>query len=184
VHCITVNDYLARRDSEWMGQIYRALGLSVGLIQHSSSDAERQAAYGSDVTYGTNNEYGFDYLRDNMKYSLESYVQQRGHNFGIVDEVDSILIDEARTPSSSAVRPRNRRTCITASTRSSRASRRRPTSSSTRRRRPSRSPRRGSRRPRKALGITNLYDPVNMDVLHYVSQGLRAPRCSARRRLT
>src|SRR5678815_812714 len=97
VHVITVNDYLARRDSEWMGQVYKALGLGVGVILHELSDAQRKAAYGTDVTYGTNNEFGFDYLRDNMKYSLESYVQ-RGHNFAIVDEVDSILIDEARTP--------------------------------------------------------------------------------------
>src|SRR6266446_2737287 len=89
VHVVTVNDYLAKRDSEWMGRIYRALGIQVGLIQHSSTDAERQAAYGADVTYGTNNEYGFDYLRDNMKYSLASYVQ-RGHNYAVVDEVDSI----------------------------------------------------------------------------------------------
>ncbi len=97
VHVVTVNDYLARRDAEWMGRIYRFLGLSVGVIQHDLSDGERQAAYGSDVTYGTNNELGFDYLRDNMKFDLESMVQ-RGHHFAIVDEVDSILIDEARTP--------------------------------------------------------------------------------------
>ncbi|HVT61769.1 MAG TPA: preprotein translocase subunit SecA [Thermoanaerobaculia bacterium] len=97
VHVVTVNDYLARRDADWMGQIYRFLGLSVGVIQHDLSDSERQEAYASDVTYGTNNELGFDYLRDNMKFDLESMVQ-RGHNFGIVDEVDSILIDEARTP--------------------------------------------------------------------------------------
>jgi len=97
VHVVTVNDYLARRDSEWMGQIYRFLGMSVGVIVHGLDDAERKAAYGADITYGTNNEYGFDYLRDNMKYSLDSMVQ-RGHAFAIVDEVDSILIDEARTP--------------------------------------------------------------------------------------
>src|SRR3989442_2783656 len=97
VHVVTVNDYLARRDSEWMGQVYRALGLSVGVILHELNDAQRKASYAADVTYGTNNEFGFDYLRDNMKYSLDSYVQ-RGHNYGIVDEVDSILIDEARTP--------------------------------------------------------------------------------------
>ena len=97
VHVVTVNDYLARRDSEWMGAIYRFLGLEVGCIVHGLDDAERRAAYAADVTYGTNNEFGFDYLRDNMKYRLEDMVQ-RPFNFAIVDEVDSILIDEARTP--------------------------------------------------------------------------------------
>jgi preprotein translocase subunit SecA len=97
VHVVTVNDYLARRDSEWMGKIYRFLGMTVGVIQHELNDMERQAAYAADITYGTNNEFGFDYLRDNMKFELAHYVQ-RGHQFAIVDEVDSILIDEARTP--------------------------------------------------------------------------------------
>jgi len=97
VHVVTVNDYLARRDSEWMGRIYRFLGMTVGVVQHELNDQERQAAYACDITYGTNNEFGFDYLRDNMKFDLAHYVQ-RGHNFAIVDEVDSILIDEARTP--------------------------------------------------------------------------------------
>jgi preprotein translocase subunit SecA len=97
VHIVTVNDYLARRDSEWMGRIYRFLGMSVGVIQHELNDQERQVAYACDITYGTNNEFGFDYLRDNMKFDLAHYVQ-RGHHFAIVDEVDSILIDEARTP--------------------------------------------------------------------------------------
>ncbi|WP_424628552.1 preprotein translocase subunit SecA [Bradyrhizobium sp. SYSU BS000235] len=97
VHVVTVNDYLAKRDSDWMSQVYGFLGLTTGVIVHGLDDAERQAAYGCDITYGTNNEYGFDYLRDNMKYRLEDMVQ-RGHFFAIVDEVDSILIDEARTP--------------------------------------------------------------------------------------
>lgn len=97
VHVVTVNDYLAKRDSGWMGQIYGFLGLTTGVIVHGLDDAERQAAYACDITYGTNNEYGFDYLRDNMKYRLEDMVQ-RGHFYAIVDEVDSILIDEARTP--------------------------------------------------------------------------------------
>src|SRR6267378_4404120 len=97
VHVVTVNDYLARRDSEWMGRVYRFLGMTVGVIQHELNDAERQVAYAADITYGTNNEFGFDYLRDNMKFELAHYVQ-RGHHFAIVDEVDSILIDEARTP--------------------------------------------------------------------------------------
>ena len=97
VHVVTVNDYLAKRDSEWMGKLYSFLGLTVGVIVHDLDDAERRAAYAADVTYGTNNEFGFDYLRDNMKFDLRDCVQ-RMHNFAIVDEVDSILIDEARTP--------------------------------------------------------------------------------------
>src|SRR3954467_10599465 len=97
VPVVTVNDYLARRDSEWMGRLYRFLGMSVGVIQHELNDQQRQVAYGSDITYGTNNEFGFDYLRDNMKFDLSAMVQ-RGHHFAVVDEVDSILIDEARTP--------------------------------------------------------------------------------------
>jgi preprotein translocase subunit SecA len=97
VHVVTVNDYLARRDAEWMSPLYRSLGLSVGVIVHDLDDEQRKAAYGADLTYGTNNEFGFDYLRDNMKYDLAQCVQ-RGHQFCIVDEVDSILIDEARTP--------------------------------------------------------------------------------------
>src|SRR5256884_2274642 len=97
VHVITVNDYLASRDAEWMGQIHRFLDLEVGCIQNDMDDFERQAAYAADITYGTNNEFGFDYLRDNMKFDLATCVQ-RGHYFAIVDEVDSILIDEARTP--------------------------------------------------------------------------------------
>ena len=97
VHVVTVNDYLARRDAEWMGRIYSFLGMTTGVIVHGLDDDERHASYACDITYGTNNEYGFDYLRDNMKYDLRAMVQ-RGHAFGIVDEVDSILIDEARTP--------------------------------------------------------------------------------------
>jgi preprotein translocase subunit SecA len=97
VHVVTVNDYLARRDAEWMGRLYTWLGLSIGIIVHGLNDEERKQNYGADITYGTNNEFGFDYLRDNMKFNIEGYVQ-REHNFAIVDEVDSILIDEARTP--------------------------------------------------------------------------------------
>ncbi|MBV8673902.1 MAG: preprotein translocase subunit SecA, partial [Acidobacteriaceae bacterium] len=97
VHVVTVNDYLAKRDAEWMGKIYEFLGLTVGVIVHDLDDNQRRQAYGADITYGTNNEFGFDYLRDNMKFELTDCVQ-RGHYFGIVDEVDSILIDEARTP--------------------------------------------------------------------------------------
>ncbi len=97
VHVVTVNDYLARRDAEWMSQIYGFLGMTTGIIVHGITDEERKQAYAADITYGTNNEFGFDYLRDNMKYSLDQ-MAQRGHHFAIVDEVDSILIDEARTP--------------------------------------------------------------------------------------
>ena len=97
VHVITVNDYLARRDSEWMGQVYKFLGLSVGLIVHGLDFEERKKAYDADITYGTNNEFGFDYLRDNMVFHSDNMVQGQ-LNYAIVDEVDSILIDEARTP--------------------------------------------------------------------------------------
>src|SRR6266536_177808 len=97
VHVVTVNDYLAKRDSEWMGRIYKALGLRVGVIVHDLDDNERRESYAADITYGTNNEFGFDYLRDNMKFEIKDCVQ-RGHYYAIVDEVDSILIDEARTP--------------------------------------------------------------------------------------
>src|SRR5207237_9797019 len=97
VHVVTVNDYLAKRDSEWMGQIHAFLGMKTGVIVHGLDDEQRKAAYDCDITYGTNNELGFDYLRDNMKYRMEDMVQ-RGHIYAIVDEVDSILIDEARTP--------------------------------------------------------------------------------------
>ncbi|MGO9805498.1 MAG: preprotein translocase subunit SecA, partial [Rhodomicrobium sp.] len=105
VHIVTVNDYLAKRDSEWMGQVHRFLGLTVGCILHDLDDDQRRQAYGCDITYGTNNEFGFDYLRDNMKYAVEEMVQfggrpedLQGHHYAVVDEVDSILIDEARTP--------------------------------------------------------------------------------------
>ena len=97
VHVVTVNDYLANRDSEWMGKIYRFLGMSVGTIVHGPGDEHKQRQYAADITYGTNSEFGFDYLRDNMKYTLSEYVQ-RGNNYAIIDEVDSVLIDEARTP--------------------------------------------------------------------------------------
>lgn len=94
---VTVNDYLAKRDSEWMGRVHRFLGLQVGVILATMTPDERRVAYNADITYGTNNEFGFDYLRDNMAHSLDDLVQ-RGHHYAIVDEVDSILIDEARTP--------------------------------------------------------------------------------------
>src|SRR5437016_3419616 len=182
VNVITVNDYLASRDAEWMGQIYRFLGLEVGCIQNDMDDFERQTAYAADITYGTNNEFGFDYLRDNMKFDLATCVQ-RGHYFAIVDEVDSILIDEARTPliisgpseestdkyyQANAIIPqlqrgeeleegkktgdyivdeRNHSAVLTEE---------------------------GVDKAERLLGVGNLYDPSNMELLHCVEQALKA----------
>ncbi|HXM49306.1 MAG TPA: hypothetical protein VN956_15810, partial [Pyrinomonadaceae bacterium] len=182
VHVITVNDYLAARDAEWMGQIYRFLGLTVGCIQNDMDDFERQAAYAADITYGTNNEFGFDYLRDNMKFDLGTCVQ-RGHYHAIVDEVDSILIDEARTPliisgpseestdkyyQANAIIPqlqrgeeleegkktgdyivdeKNHSAVLTED---------------------------GVDKAERLLGVGNLYDPGNMELLHCVEQALKA----------
>jgi preprotein translocase subunit SecA len=173
VHIVTVNDYLARRDAEWMSPLYRGLGLSVGVIVHDLDDEQRRAAYGADITYGTNNEFGFDYLRDNMKYDLANCVQ-RGHHFAIVDEVDSILIDEARTPliiSGPAeestdkyykidkiipklikeidytLDEKHRQATLTEE---------------------------GVSKCERLLGLGNLYDPAHMEVIHHVYQALRA----------
>jgi preprotein translocase subunit SecA len=173
VHIITVNDYLARRDAEWMSALYRGLGLSVGVIVHDLDDEQRRAAYGADITYGTNNEFGFDYLRDNMKYDLANCVQ-RGHHFAIVDEVDSILIDEARTPliiSGPAeestdkyykidkiipkliqdidytLDEKHRQATLTED---------------------------GVSKCERLLSLGNLYDPAHMEVIHHVYQALRA----------
>src|ERR1700719_3740481 len=173
VHIVTVNDYLARRDAEWMSPLYRGLGMSVGVIVNDLDDVQRRAAYGADITYGTNNEYGFDYLRDNMKYDLADCVQ-RGHHFAIVDEVDSILIDEARTPliiSGPAeestdkyyridkiiprliqeidytVDEKHRTATLTEE---------------------------GVSKVERLLGLGNLYDPGHMETIHHVYQGLRA----------
>jgi preprotein translocase subunit SecA len=172
-HVVTVNDYLARRDAEWMGKIYKFLGMSVGIIQNDLDDFERQEAYKCDITYGTNNEFGFDYLRDNMKFDIATCVQ-RGHYFGIVDEVDSILIDEARTPliisgssddtttkyyEADAVIPKlardedytvdeKQRTAILTEA--------------------------GIEKAERMLGYGNLYDPSNMEILHCLNQALVA----------
>src|ERR1700757_3550363 len=173
VHIVTVNDYLARRDAEWMSPLYRGLGMSVGVIVNDLDDAQRRAAYGADITYGTNNEYGFDYLRDNMKYDLTHCVQ-RGHQFAIVDEVDSILIDEARTPliiSGPAeestdkyyridkiipkliqeidytLDEKHRQATLTEE---------------------------GVSKCERMLGLGNMYDPAHMELIHHVYQGLRA----------
>ncbi|HEX9943214.1 MAG TPA: preprotein translocase subunit SecA [Thermoanaerobaculia bacterium] len=186
VHVVTVNDYLARRDSEWMGEIYRFLGLSVGVIQHDLPDAERKRAYACDVTYGTNNEFGFDYLRDNMKFDLESMVQ-RGHHYAIVDEVDSILIDEARTPliisgpSEESVDKYYRIDRIVprlvkgeeidegdgkkSTTGDYLVDEKAHQVSLTDE---------GVEKVEQLLGVRNLYDPENMEILHGVNQALRA----------
>ena len=173
VHVITVNDYLAKRDAEWMGPVYKFLGLSVGVIIHGINDEERKTAYNCDITYGTNNEFGFDYLRDNMKFDIEDYAQ-RDFNYAIVDEVDSILIDEARTPliisgpseestdkyyRINQIIPRlkkdedytideENRTVVLSEN--------------------------GVARTEKLLKVDNLYEPRNMEILHHVDQALKA----------
>jgi preprotein translocase subunit SecA len=173
VHVVTVNDYLAKRDADWMGPIYNFLGLSVGVIVHGMDDQDRRSAYNADITYGTNNEFGFDYLRDNMKFSLEDYVQ-REFNYAIVDEVDSILIDEARTPliisgpseestdkyykinqvipmlrkeHDYAVEEKSRTVTLTEE---------------------------GVARVENYLKVQNLFEPSNIEILHHVNQALRA----------
>jgi preprotein translocase subunit SecA len=173
VHIVTVNDYLARRDAEWMGPIYKLLGLTVGVIVHDLDDAQRRAAYAADITYGTNNEFGFDYLRDNMKYDLKDCVQ-RGHQFCVVDEVDSILIDEARTPliiSGPAeestdkyyridkIIPRLIKEIDYTLDEKMR------TATLTEE---------GVSKCERLLNLGNLYDPANMDIIHHVYQALRA----------
>jgi len=172
VHVVTVNDYLASRDSEWMGNIYNFLGLSVGTIYHDMPDEARKAAYQADITYGTNNEYGFDYLRDNMKFSLSDYVQ-RDLNFAIVDEVDSILIDEARTPliisgpseestdkyySINGIIPKLKPKHYTKDEKARSVSLNDE----------------GVAEVEKILNLDNLYDPANIETLHHVNQGLKA----------
>ena len=173
VYVITVNDYLAKRDAEWMGRVYKALGLSVGVIVHGLTDKQRQESYGCDVTYGTNNEFGFDYLRDNMKYSVESYVQ-RGHNYSIVDEVDSILIDEARTPliiSGPAEESTDLYYKIDKI-----IPRLKPVEDFTtdEKARTVTLTEAGTENAERHLGVGNLYDPSNMETLHHVNQALRA----------
>ena len=173
VHIITVNDYLARRDAEWMSPIYRLLGLTVGVIVHDLDDVQRRTAYAADITYGTNNEFGFDYLRDNMKYDLAQCVQ-RGHHFAIVDEVDSILIDEARTPliisgpaeestdkyyKVDKIIPKLIRDIDYTIDEKAR------TSTLTEE---------GVSKTERLLGLGNLFDPSNMEWNHHVHQGLRA----------
>jgi preprotein translocase subunit SecA len=173
VHVVTVNDYLARRDSDWMGRVYLFLGLTVGVIQHSMGDRERQEAYAADVTYGTNNEYGFDYLRDNMKFELGAMVQRR-HVFALVDEVDSILIDEARTPliisgpSEESVEKYYHVDRIIPRLNGEadfQVDEKQQTAVLTEE---------GVAHAEKLLGVENLYDPNNMETLHAITQGVRA----------
>jgi preprotein translocase subunit SecA len=173
VHVVTVNDYLARRDSEWMGRVYKFLGLSVGVIQNPHGDKERQEAYRCDVTYGTNNEFGFDYLRDNMKFDLEAMVQ-RDPVYAIVDEVDSILIDEARTPliisgpSEESVDKYYRVDKIVPRLKKEvdfQVDEKQHTAVLTEE---------GVSHAEKLLNVENLYDPNNMEILHHVNQAVRA----------
>jgi preprotein translocase subunit SecA len=187
VHVVTVNDYLAKRDAEWMGRIYKFLGMSVGIIVHDLDDLERRVSYNSDITYGTNNEYGFDYLRDNMKFRLEDCAQ-RGHNFAIVDEVDSILVDEARTPliisgpseeSTDKYYKINR--IIPKLTRGEEIKGKEPGESYTtgdytvdEKHRSAALTEEGIAKVEKMLGCGNLYQPENWSTLHHVQQALKA----------
>jgi preprotein translocase subunit SecA len=173
VHVVTVNDYLAKRDAGWMGPIYRLLGLSVGVIVHDLDDDERRAAYKCDVTYGTNNEFGFDYLRDNMKFDLADYVQ-RAHHYAIVDEVDSILIDEARTPliiSGSSDESTDKYYRIDKVIPRLEPSVDFEVDEKTRQATFTES---GNAKAEKLLGLENLYDPANMEFVHHLQQALKA----------
>jgi preprotein translocase subunit SecA len=173
VHVITVNDYLARRDTEWMGPIYRALGLTVGCIQHDMDNPERKTAYACDVTYGTNNEFGFDYLRDNMKYAVEDMVQ-RGHHFAVVDEVDSILIDEARTPLIISGPSEESTELYYRVNDIARRLKRQTHYEVKEEDHVAMLTEAGVREAEKLLGAGNIYDPANMDVLHHLNQSVRA----------
>jgi len=173
VHVVTVNDYLARRDSEWMGRIYNFLGLTVGVVVHGVPDQERKVAYRADITYGQNNEFGFDYLRDNMKFNIEDYVQ-REHNFAIVDEVDSILIDEARTPLIiSGASEESTDTYYVVDRVIPRLKAEEHYTIDEKMRTVSLTED-GVTRVEQLLGVENLYDPRNILLLHHANQGLRA----------
>src|SRR5580692_10363883 len=173
VHVVTVNDYLARRDSEWMGRIYNFLGLTVGVVVHGVPDQERKVAYRADITYGQNNEFGFDYLRDNMKFNIEDYVQ-REHNFAIVDEVDSILIDEARTPLIiSGASEESTDTYYVVDRVIPRLKAEGHYTIDEKMRTVSRTED-GVTGVEQLLGVENLYDPRNILLLHHANQGLRA----------
>ena len=191
VHVVTVNDYLARRDSDWMGRLYRFLGLTVGVIVHGLNDEQRRENYAADITYGTNNEFGFDYLRDNMKFSLDDYVQ-RGFNFAVVDEVDSILIDEARTPliisgpteeSTDKYYVINRIIPllekgevleVEANTLSGKRKSYTGDYTIDEKAKSATLTEQGVSKVEKLLKVENLYDPRNIETLHHVNQALRA----------
>src|SRR5213083_891382 len=182
VHVITVNDYLAARDAEWMGQIYRFLGLTVGCIQNDMDDFERQTAYNADITYGTNNEFGFDYLRDNMKFDLATCVQ-RDHYYAIVDEVDSILIDEARTPliisgpsEESTDKYYQANSIIPQLVRGEELEEGKKTGDYVvdEKNHSAVLTEDGVDKAERLLGVGNLYDPSNMELLHCVEQALKA----------
>ncbi len=179
VHVVTVNDYLAKRDSEWMGKLYQALGLTCGVIVHGLSDEERQEAYNCDITYGTNNEFGFDYLRDNMKFYAKDMVQ-RGHNFAIVDEVDSILIDEARTPliiSGAAQESTNLYLQMNELTKYLKRDEHFTVDEKTRSALLTED---GVNKIEEILRIDNLFDPSSISLQHHVLQALRANHCYQR----
>jgi preprotein translocase subunit SecA len=174
VHLVTVNDYLARRDADWMGKLYRALGMSVGVIVHGMDDTERQASYRCDITYGTNNEFGFDYLRDNMKFRVEDMVQRDLH-YAIVDEVDSILIDEARTPLIISG-PAEESTSFYARVNSVIPFLKKDTDYTVdeKARQVLLTEEAGIPKLERLLSVDNLYDPGNIEVLHHVNQALKA----------
>jgi preprotein translocase subunit SecA len=173
MHIVTVNDYLARRDTEWMGHIYRFLGLSVGTILHGLTDAERKTAYSADITYGTNNEFGFDYLRDNMKFDRESLVQ-RELNYAIVDEVDSILVDEARTPLIiSGLAEKSTDLYYQVNTLIPRLVKDRDFTVDEKAR-ASMLTEEGVARCEKIIPVENLYDPRSIELLHHINQALKA----------
>jgi preprotein translocase subunit SecA len=189
VHIVTVNDYLAKRDSQWMGGIYQLLGLSVGIIQHDMNDTDRRQAYAADIMYGTNNEFGFDYLRDNMKFSVEDMAQRVLH-YAIVDEVDSILIDEARTPliisgpteestdlyyQIDRIIPRLKRAAtITEGKLAEIEAAREGDYIVDEKAKTVTVTEEGVAKVERMLGISNLYDPSNIDTLHHMQQALKA----------
>ncbi|MBW2350756.1 MAG: preprotein translocase subunit SecA, partial [Deltaproteobacteria bacterium] len=173
VHVITVNDYLATRDSEWMGQVYRFLGLDVGVIVHGLEDTERKASYDADVTYGTNNEFGFDYLKDNMKYALEDMVQREFY-YAIVDEVDSILVDEARTPLIISGPSEDSTDLYYRVNQISPDLKKDPDFTVDEKARAVSLTEEGVAKCEKLLGVENLYDPAQAELLHHVQQALKA----------
>ncbi|MCY0910025.1 MAG: preprotein translocase subunit SecA, partial [Sulfobacillus thermotolerans] len=173
VHVVTVNDYLARRDAQWMGQLYQFLGLTVGLIQHDMEPDERRQAYAADITYGTNNEFGFDYLRDNMVSTVDEMVQRPLH-YAIVDEVDSILIDEARTPLIISGQADKSPDLYYQFARIASNLREEKDYTIDEKLKAVAPTEEGVAKVERMLGVANLYDDVNIDLSHYLNQALRA----------